>query len=58
LLAIIAAVNITMLVVYNLPAGWMGTHSSSWSQDFQNRSYMTGHICGPTTDRACPGSRP
>jgi hypothetical protein len=54
-LAITGAINICMLVTYNLPASWMGTHSDAWPQDFQDRSYFTGHLCGPGTDRACPG---
>jgi hypothetical protein len=54
-LAIAAAVNISMFVTYNVPASWFGTHSSSWPDDVQNRSYLTDHICGPDTDRACPG---
>lgn len=54
-LAITGALNICMLVTYSLPGSWIGTHSANWPQDFQNRSYFTGHLCGPGTDRACPG---
>lgn len=54
-LAITAAVNLGMFLTYNLPASWFGTHSSTWPQDIQDRSYLTSHLCGPGTDRACPG---
>ena len=54
-LAIVGATNLAMFVSYNVPASWIGVNSSPWPQDIQNRSYLTGHLCGPGTDRACPG---
>jgi hypothetical protein len=54
-LAILAATQLTLLVVYHIPAAVLAVNSSSWPKDIQQRSYLTNHVCGPETDRACPG---
>jgi hypothetical protein len=53
-LAIFAACSIFFLVLYNIPAQWVGLHADSWPADIQKRSYFLGGICGEGTDRLCP----
>lgn len=54
-LATIAGVQLIFLLTYNVPNYWVGTHSTQWPRDIQERSYFTSGICGANTDRACPG---
>jgi hypothetical protein len=54
-LAAIAALQIAFLITYNVPNFWVGLHSEAWNNDTLTRSYFVGGICGPGTDRACPG---
>jgi hypothetical protein len=54
-LAITAASHLAIGLAYNLPQALVGARSAAWPADVQRRSYMTNHICGAETDRACPG---
>jgi hypothetical protein len=54
-LATIAAVHLALFTLYNIPNTWIGLHSAPWPADLQKRSYLTDHLCGDGTDRACPG---
>jgi hypothetical protein len=54
-LAITAASHLAIGLAYNLPQAFIGARSSAWPTDIQRRSYLTNHICGAETDRACPG---
>jgi hypothetical protein len=54
-LAITAASHLAIGLTYNLPQAFVGARSGSWPVDVQRRSYLTNHICGAETDRACPG---
>jgi hypothetical protein len=54
-LATIAVVQLVFLITYNVPNFWVGTHSTTWPKDIQQRSYFTSGICGAGTDRVCPG---
>jgi Spirocyclase AveC-like len=55
-LAIIAATQLIMLVGYNLPNAWIGSHSRAWPAQLQERSYLTDNLCGPGTRNLCPGN--
>jgi hypothetical protein len=55
LLGVIAAVHLAMLGFYTLPNIFFGMNAYEWPVEIQNRSYLTDGICGPRTDRACPG---
>jgi Spirocyclase AveC-like len=52
--AVIAAVQLSMLLLYNIPNGILALNSDPWPADLQKRSYFTNYICGAGTDRACP----
>jgi hypothetical protein len=56
LMAIVGCMYSMILIVYWLPywAIWDG-HDSTFPNDIQNRSYLMDGICGPGTQRACPG---
>lgn len=54
-LAAIAVVQLAFLVTYNVPNYFIGTHSTEWPRDVQERSYFTNGICGEGTGRICPG---
>lgn len=57
-LALLGAVNLGMLVLYNLPYQATGLWADSIPRDVTKRSYMTSGVCGIGTDRACiPSSR-
>lgn len=53
-LAINAICSGAFIVIYMLPAQWLGTHADPWPEDVQKRSYFMSGICGEGTDRACP----
>lgn len=53
-LAINAAVSGAFIVIYMIPAQWLGTHADPWPEDVQKRSYFMSGICGEGTDKACP----
>jgi hypothetical protein len=55
LLAIVGACNVCFALSYNVPVQIFGIHQGTWIDDVQERSYLTGGICGPGTDYACPG---
>jgi len=55
LLATVGIVNLLMLVTYNFPMQWFGTHADPWPEDITSRSYLTNGLCGPETAYACPG---
>jgi len=54
-LAVTAVVHVAMLCCYTLPNIFFGMNSRTWPADVQERSYFTDGICGPGTDRMCPG---
>jgi Spirocyclase AveC-like len=56
LLAMVGCLYSMILIVYWFPywAIW-GAHDSSFPRDVQARSYLMDGICGPGTQRACPG---
>ena len=53
--AVTGMVNVLVMCCYNIPNGVIGAHSTAWPRDIQDRSYFTGGMCGPGTNRACPG---
>jgi Spirocyclase AveC-like len=56
LLTLIAATQLIYLIVYQLPiAGYVAANPGAWPKDVQDRSYFTDHLCGPGTNRLCPG---
>jgi hypothetical protein len=54
-LAVTAIVHVAMLCCYTLPNIFFGMNARAWPVDLQDRSYLTDGICGPGTDRMCPG---
>ena len=56
ILALAGILNLAFLLIYNVPIMFIqGLHPSTWPEDIQKRSYFTNGLCGPGTDRACPG---
>jgi len=53
--AVLGAVILIFILPYHLPQGLMAFEETAWPSDVVNRSYMTGHICGPQVKLACPG---
>jgi len=54
--AMFGAANAVMLG-YVLPATiFIGSHTSEWPADLQQRSYFLNGVCGDGTDRLCPGA--
>ena len=48
--------NVIVMMTYNLPTAIVaGAHSSPWPRALQARSYLMDGVCGPRTNRACPG---
>jgi hypothetical protein len=54
-LAICGAVQLSFFCLYNVPHAVVGAHSAAWPADLVHRSYLTDQLCGPHTDRRCPG---
>jgi hypothetical protein len=54
-LAVLAITELCLVVFYHLPQSLLATRSGPWPADVQKRSYLTNHVCGDGTDRACPG---
>lgn len=56
LLAMVGCMYSMIIIVYWMPywAIW-GAHDSTFPRDIQKRSYLMDGICGPGTQRACPG---
>jgi hypothetical protein len=54
-LAILAVSQVFLVVFYHLPSALISVHETSWPAAAQSRSYLTNHLCGAGTDRACPG---
>lgn len=52
-LALLAGVNLSMLLLYNLPHQWFAMHAGPWPKDITSRSYLTDGFCGPDTTWAC-----
>lgn len=55
ILGTIGVVHLAMFAGYTLPNLFFGMNARPWPADVQRRSYLTDGICGPGTDRACPG---
>jgi Spirocyclase AveC-like len=55
-LALIAAVQLIYLMTYQIPlGGYVAANPARWPTDIQSRSYFTDGLCGPSTNRLCPG---
>jgi hypothetical protein len=57
LLAKIAVVNLSFLLLYNLPWQWMATHAGNWPKEVRDATYLNGQFCGKDTDYMCAGPR-
>jgi len=55
ILASVGVLHVAMFLAYTMPNLVFGMNARAWPQDVQQRSYLTDYICGPGTDRACPG---
>jgi len=53
LLAIIGAMNVILVLGYDVPAWIAAAHSGTWNNDYVTRSYLTNSLCGPGTTYAC-----
>ena len=55
-LAVVGLLYSIVIIGYFMPywAFW-GAHDSTFPKDVQDRSYLMDGICGPGTQRACPG---
>jgi len=51
--AVYGALNMIMIVTYDIPQQWFNLHSSPWPKSIQERSYFTQGICGPGTQYEC-----
>ena len=56
LLAVVAAVHLSVLVFYVAPNLLVGAWSRPWPVALQQRSYLTDGVCGVGIARACPGT--
>ncbi|MBA2348470.1 MAG: spirocyclase AveC family protein [Solirubrobacterales bacterium] len=57
LLALIAALQVSYLLTYNLPiALFVSAEPGTWPKDVQQRTYLNNNLCGAGTDRLCPGN--
>jgi Spirocyclase AveC-like len=54
-LAIAGALNLSFLVLCNIPWQYMVTHQHSWPKDVTSRSYFMQGRCGSHTAYVCPG---
>lgn len=54
-LAVTGAVHVLMFLCYTGPNLVFAMNARPWPGDVQSRSYLTDYLCGPGTDRACPG---
>jgi hypothetical protein len=55
-LALMSVTCYCFLLFYNLPmAILVGLNPGRWPTRIQAESYMTDNLCGPRTDRLCPG---
>jgi hypothetical protein len=54
LLALNGAMTMAFMA-YDVPAAVVGLYSSPWPKDITSRSYFLDGLCGPGTNRACPG---
>ncbi|MBU4009320.1 MAG: spirocyclase AveC family protein [Proteobacteria bacterium] len=55
-LALIGVCQTIFLTCYNIPVALtMGSNPGEWPSDIVSRPYLTDGLCGPGTDRLCPG---
>jgi Spirocyclase AveC-like len=54
-LAIVGAINLVYIVIFMIPAQWVGMHPTQVPADVQKRSYLTNLVCGDGTTYACQG---
>jgi hypothetical protein len=52
-LALAGAANV-FLVAYNVEVALVSTQTGNWVQDFSNKSYYRGGLCGPGAEYVCP----
>ena len=55
-LALLGAVNLTMLMLYALPYNWIGLEASGIPNSVLSKSYLTSGVCGIGTTFACAPS--
>jgi hypothetical protein len=56
-LAMVAAIHLSWLLLYHVPAGLLAIQSPQWPKQIEKLSYFTNGTCGVEVDRACPGPR-
>lgn len=55
--AVIAAVNLSYLITYNVPNLFAGKYAADWPADINDRSYFTSGLCGTDDTIKCPPAR-
>jgi hypothetical protein len=54
-LAIVAAIHLSWLLLYHLPAGLLAIQAPQRPKQIEKLSHFTSGTCGAAVDRACPG---
>lgn len=54
-LAVVGAVNVVYLGLFNIPLQIWAVNGDAWPQDVTKRSYFTNGVCGEGTSYACNG---
>jgi hypothetical protein len=54
-LAMSGILNVSFLLLWELPTAHLAMSQREWPDSFQNLQHLTNSLCGTGSDRACPG---